>query len=101
MPALPHLANVVVSGILTGIVYGLMALGLSAIFGVMRIVNFAHGELMTLAMYAAVARVSGARARPVRDDAAAARRVLRARLRAAARRSSTASFTAPSTRRCC
>jgi branched-chain amino acid transport system permease protein len=54
MPALPHLANAVVSGILTGTVYGLMALGLSAIFGVIRLVNFAHGELMTLAMYAAV-----------------------------------------------
>ena len=38
-----------------------MALGLSAIFGVIRLVNFAHGELMTLAMYGAVVRVSGAR----------------------------------------
>ena len=36
-----------------------MALGLSVIFGVMRLVNFAHGELMTLAMYAAVVAVSG------------------------------------------
>jgi branched-chain amino acid transport system permease protein len=45
---------VIVSGILTGTIYGLMALGLSAIFGVMRLVNFAHGEIMTLAMYAAV-----------------------------------------------
>jgi branched-chain amino acid transport system permease protein len=54
MPSLPHLANVVVSGVLTGTIYGLMALGLSAIFGVMRLVNFAHGELMILAMYAAV-----------------------------------------------
>jgi branched-chain amino acid transport system permease protein len=43
----------VVAGILTGLVYGLMALGLSVIFGVVRIVNFAHGELMTVAMYAA------------------------------------------------
>jgi branched-chain amino acid transport system permease protein len=46
-------ANVVISGILTGLVYGLMALGLSVIFGVVRVVNFAHGEMMTLAMYAA------------------------------------------------
>ena len=46
-------ANVVLAGILTGLVYGLMALGLSVIFGVVRIVNFAHGELMTVAMYAA------------------------------------------------
>lgn len=47
-------ANVVLSGLLTGCVYGLMALGLSVIFGVARLVNFAHGEIMTLAMYAAV-----------------------------------------------
>jgi branched-chain amino acid transport system permease protein len=31
-----------------------MALGLSVIFGVVRVVNFAHGEMMTIAMYAAV-----------------------------------------------
>jgi branched-chain amino acid transport system permease protein len=54
MPALSYVANAVVTGGLTGTVYGLMALGLSAIFGVIRLVNFAHGELMTLAMYAAV-----------------------------------------------
>jgi branched-chain amino acid transport system permease protein len=48
------LANVIISGILTGLVYGLMALGLSVIFGVARVVNFAHGEMMTLAMYASV-----------------------------------------------
>ena len=47
-------ANVVLSGLLTGLVYGLMALGLSVIFGVVRVVNFAHGEMMTVAMYAAV-----------------------------------------------
>ena len=35
-------------------VYGLMALGLSVIFGVVRVVNFAHGEMMAIAMYAAV-----------------------------------------------
>jgi branched-chain amino acid transport system permease protein len=46
-------ANVVVGGVLTGLVYGLMALGLSVIFGVVRVVNFAHGEMMTIAMYAA------------------------------------------------
>ena len=46
--------NVTISGVLTGMVYGLMALGLSVIFGVVRVVNFAHGEMMTIAMYAAV-----------------------------------------------
>jgi len=45
--------NVVIAGLLTGLVYGLMALGLSVIFGVVRVVNFAHGEMMTVAMYAA------------------------------------------------
>ncbi len=46
--------NIILNGFLTGLVYGLMALGLSVIFGVVRIVNFAHGELMALAMYLAV-----------------------------------------------
>ena len=51
---LDQVANVVIGGLLTGLVYGLMALGLSVIFGVVRVVNFAHGEMMTIAMYAAV-----------------------------------------------
>ena len=46
--------NVAVSGLLTGLVYGLMAIGLSVIFGVVRVVNFAHGEMMTIAMYIAI-----------------------------------------------
>jgi branched-chain amino acid transport system permease protein len=46
--------NVAVAGVLTGLVYGLMALGLSVIFGVVRVVNFAHGEMMSIAMYLAV-----------------------------------------------
>jgi branched-chain amino acid transport system permease protein len=46
--------NVAIGGVLTGLVYGLMALGLSVIFGVVRVVNFAHGEMMTIAMYMAV-----------------------------------------------
>ena len=45
--------NVLIAGVLTGLIYGLMALGLSVIFGVVRVVNFAHGEMMTVAMYAA------------------------------------------------
>jgi len=41
----------VVSGLLLGGVYGLVASGLTLIFGVLRIVNFAHGAMMMLAMY--------------------------------------------------
>jgi branched-chain amino acid transport system permease protein len=46
--------NATLSGALTGLIYGLMALGLSVIFGVVRVVNFAHGEMMTAAMYVAI-----------------------------------------------
>ena len=42
--------NVAVSCLLTGLFYGLLALGLSVIFGVVRVVNFAHGEIITLAV---------------------------------------------------
>ena len=51
--------NVAVGGVLTGLVYGLMALGLSVIFGVVRVVNFAHGEMMSIAMYLAVILFAG------------------------------------------
>ncbi|MCW9032999.1 MAG: branched-chain amino acid ABC transporter permease [Alphaproteobacteria bacterium] len=47
------IANIMIGGVLTGLVYALMALGLSVIFGVIKVVNFAHGEMMALAMYAA------------------------------------------------
>ena len=40
-----------VSGMLLGGVYGLFSMGFSLAFGVMRIVNFAHGEMVMLAMY--------------------------------------------------
>ena len=36
----------IVNGFLVGGVYSLMALGLSLIFGVMRVINFAHGDMM-------------------------------------------------------
>jgi branched-chain amino acid transport system permease protein len=45
--------TVAVQGLLTGLVYGLMALGLSVIFGVVRVINFAHGEFAVVAMYLA------------------------------------------------
>src|SRR5512134_3146644 len=43
----------VLSGILMGFVYALIAAGLSVVFGLMEIVNFAHGEFLMLSMYTA------------------------------------------------
>ena len=40
------------SGLLMGLLYGLIAVGLSLIFGLMDVVNFAHGEFLMVAMYA-------------------------------------------------
>jgi branched-chain amino acid transport system permease protein len=51
LPGLPLLLQSIVSGILMGGVYGLVAIGLTLIFGVMRIINFAHGSLMMLGMF--------------------------------------------------
>lgn len=45
------LPNAIVDGVLIGLVYGLVAVGLALIWGVMDIVNFAHGEHMLIAMY--------------------------------------------------
>src|SRR5436190_20072993 len=47
------LGQLVYSGLLTGSVYALMSMGLTLIFGVLRIVNFAHGEFLMIAMYGA------------------------------------------------
>jgi branched-chain amino acid transport system permease protein len=51
LPGLPLLLQSIVNGILMGGVYGLVAIGLSLIFGVMKIINFAHGSLMMLGMF--------------------------------------------------
>jgi branched-chain amino acid transport system permease protein len=46
-------------GIMVGGIYGLMCLGLSFIFGIMRVINFAQGDFMMLGMYAAYYLVTG------------------------------------------
>src|SRR5882724_12123222 len=47
------LVPAILNGLLTGAVYALVALGLTLIYGVLHIINFAHGALLTVAMFAA------------------------------------------------
>jgi len=47
------LGQLIISGVLVGGIYALMSIGLTLIFGVLRIVNFAHGEFLMIAMYGA------------------------------------------------
>jgi branched-chain amino acid transport system permease protein len=47
------LTTAVLNGLLTGAVYALVALGLTLIYGVLHVINFAHGALLTAAMFAA------------------------------------------------
>ena len=42
-----------IAGLLIGAIYGLMCVGLAMIFGIMRVINFAQGDLMMVGMYAA------------------------------------------------
>lgn len=54
----------IVTGILTGGVYGLVAMGLTLIFGVLDIVNFAHGAFLMVAMFVTYSFVGGTGANP-------------------------------------
>jgi branched-chain amino acid transport system permease protein len=53
MLSLAILVPAVLNGLMTGAVYALVALGLTLIYGVLHIINFAHGALLTAAMFAA------------------------------------------------
>lgn len=48
MPDPAYLAQLVVNGLVIGAIYALLAIGLSLIFGIMEVVNFAHGEFYML-----------------------------------------------------
>lgn len=45
------IGQILISGLLLGGVYAIISIGLTMIFGVVRIVNFAHGEFLMIAMY--------------------------------------------------
>ncbi|HLI91638.1 MAG TPA: branched-chain amino acid ABC transporter permease [Ktedonobacteraceae bacterium] len=60
----PVLLQALITGLLLGGVYSLVSMGLTLIFGVLDIINFAHGALMALAMYAAYLLVTFAAFNP-------------------------------------
>ena len=57
--------NTILQGILLGGLYAMFAAGLSLIFGVMRLVNIAHGDLIVLAAYIALVTVQALGINPV------------------------------------
>ena len=48
----------VVNGLSIGMVYGLMAIGFTLIFGVLNVVNFAHGEIYMLGAFAGLLAIT-------------------------------------------
>src|SRR4029450_3773874 len=44
----------IINALSAGSLYGLMAVGLAMVFGILRLINFAHGDLMMIAAYIAV-----------------------------------------------
>ncbi|MGD2125195.1 MAG: branched-chain amino acid ABC transporter permease [Desulfobacteraceae bacterium] len=57
--------SAVISGLLMGMLFALVALGLAIIFGVMDVVNFAHGEFLMIGMYAAFLTAAGLSIEPL------------------------------------
>ncbi len=54
-----NVLNAVAAGLTIGCIYGLMCIGLGLIFGIMKVVNFAQGELLMLGMFASLYLVTG------------------------------------------
>ncbi len=57
--------NVIVQGMLVGGLYAMFAAGLSLIFGIMRLVNIAHGDFIVLAAYLALVAVAALGLNPI------------------------------------
>jgi branched-chain amino acid transport system permease protein len=54
-----NVLNALAAGVMIGCIYGLMCIGLGLIFGIMKVVNFAQGELLMLGMFASFYLVTG------------------------------------------
>jgi branched-chain amino acid transport system permease protein len=57
--------NILIQGALLGGIYGLFAIGLSLSFGIMRLVNIAHGDLIVLSAYIGMVVVESTRISPI------------------------------------
>jgi branched-chain amino acid transport system permease protein len=53
--SLPYIAQQVVNGLTLGSIYALVAIGLSIVYGILRLINFAHGDLLMVSAYLALA----------------------------------------------
>jgi branched-chain amino acid transport system permease protein len=51
MTSIADVASIILTGLITGSIYGLMGLGLSVILGTLRLINMAHGALIMVGMY--------------------------------------------------
>ncbi len=54
-PLVEQVAQTLAAGLTIGCIYGLLCVGLAFIFGIMRVINFAQGDLMMVGMYVAIA----------------------------------------------
>ena len=55
-----YLLAQVVNGVIFGLIYALIALGLTIVFSIMRVVNFSHGEFYMIGGYSLYALTAGA-----------------------------------------
>ena len=92
--------NTILQGVLLGGLYAMFAAGLSLIFGVMRLVNIAHGDLIVLAAYIALVTTQMLGINPLLSLVIVVPVMAADRLCAAARRCSTARSATISCRRC-
>ena len=55
MLSLPYIAQQIINGLNQGSIYALVAIGLTIVYGILRLINFAHGDLMMVGAYLALA----------------------------------------------
>src|ERR1700742_1241056 len=53
-----YLLSQIANGLILGSMYALIAIGFSMIYGIVRLINFAHGDIFTIGAFATIAAVS-------------------------------------------